>query len=91
MFSCTSAVTAPPTELILSQFYIYIYIRHLFAIKIININMNFHDTVAPLIYNPDKRPKYIDVRNNYLCFMEIYRNQTDYTITVLFIYVETHI
>jgi hypothetical protein len=37
--------------------FIYIYInRHLFAIKIININMNFHDTVAPLIYNPDKRP-----------------------------------
>ena len=35
--------------------------------------------------------KYIDVRNTYLCFMEIYRNQTDYTISVLFIYVETHI
>ena len=35
--------------------------------------------------------KYIDVRNNYLCFMEIFRNQTDYSITVLFIYVETHI
>ena len=35
--------------------------------------------------------KYIDVRNNYLYFIEIYRNQTDYTIAVLFIYVETHI
>jgi hypothetical protein len=35
--------------------------------------------------------KYIDVRNNYWCFMEIYSNQTDYTLTVLFIYVETHI
>ena len=35
---------------------IYIYIRQLFAIKIINLNTNFHDTVAPLIYNPDKRP-----------------------------------
>jgi hypothetical protein len=36
--------------------------------------------------------KYINVRNNYLCFMEIYRNQTDYTLNC-FIYLcwNTHL